>query len=286
MSETSADKVAELAVKAAGVPDILSIDNNDKREFILHPPGWVAKEVPQLPQNIAPPIPQWTNQIVRLQNEHSLVDYINRFKNQNTMIFADITKDTITAIIDYHHHTIDTESAVKPELKSHRAILSLPRSIEWGVWNDHNEDEMSQLEFVNFLEDNAVDVRAFAEGQPDGAAFLELCRDLQGTRNVKFGGSVRSGSMDNIEFTKESGVQTRGTISLPQSIGLQIPVYFGDDLVQLTALIRRHISSDGALTLWYKLLRPENVRQTRFQQIVDRIHGDVDGLTTVYGTAD
>lgn len=278
-TENSAAKIAQLGVEAAGKPVIATVA--DSREFILHPPSWVAKEVPQLLQDIKPPLRQWTSQTVSLQNEMSLTAYLNRFKNPDSVIFADITRDTIVGLIDYHHAADpDATYKVKADLAQHRAILTLPRSIEWKTWVDNDENEMSQLDFVSFLEDNAPDVV-----DPDGAGLLELVRDLEGTRNVKWGSTIRAGSVDNMEFTKESGAQTKGKVALPLSIGLSIPVYFGDENVEIRAMLRRKIDSEGQLTLWYKLLRPENVRQTRFQEIVTRIEIETDHLTTVYGTA-
>lgn len=287
MSENSASTIADLAVKATGEPVTETVAG---REFIVHPPSWVAKEVLPLTQDVAPPIPKWTSQVVRLQNEASLVDYVNRFKNRDTALFADIASDTVVAIIDYHHEAVlpplpDGASSkvgfVQPELKAHRAILNLPKSIEWQTWMEHDEEKMSQLEFVSFLEDNAVDVH-----EPDGAGLLELIRDLEGTRNVRWGSTVRAGSVDNMEFTKESGAQTKGKVALPLQIVLLIPVYFGDVRVPITAMLRRHIGTEGQLTLWYKLIRPENIRQERFQTIVDNIQISTDHLTTIYGTAD
>jgi uncharacterized protein YfdQ (DUF2303 family) len=278
-TENSAAKIAELAVLASGTPSTVAMSGG--REFILHPPGYIAKEVPQLAQDVAPPRMQWTKQTVSLQNEMSLTAYLNRFKNPDSVIFADITRDTIVGMIDYHHEADpDAKFDVKADLVQHRAVLTLPRSIEWQTWIKNDEEEMSQLDFVSFLEDNAPDVV-----DPDGAGLLELVRDLEGTRNVKWGSTIRAGSVDNMEFTKESGAQTKGKVALPLQIGLSIPVYFGDDNVEIRAMLRRRIGSEGQLTLWYKLLRPENVRQNRFQEIVQRIETDTDHLTTVYGTA-
>lgn len=273
----SAEKIAALAVAAAGEASTVKMSHD--REFILHPPGYVAKEIPLLPQDIEAPIPKWTSQIVKLQNEVSLTEYVNRFKNADSVLFADINNNAIVTVIDYHLEANGTD--VTPRLKAHRAILELPYSVEWKTWLKADQEEMTQLEFVSFLEDNAIDVV-----DPDGAGLLELVRDLEGTRNVKWGSTIRAGSVDKMEYTRESGTQTKGKVDLPLSITLGIPVYFGDDLVTMKAMLRRKIDNDGALTIWYKLLRPENVRQERFQQIVERITIGTDHLTTVYGTVD
>lgn len=281
----SAGTIARLATEAAGSASTVTLSGG--REFIIHPPGFVAKEVPVLPQNVERPIPKWTSQIVNLQNESSLTEYINRFKNTDTAIFADITTDTVVSIIDYHHEAGGNmdgvgipEGFVMPALKSHRAVLKLPKSIEWETWRKSDEVRMSQLDFVCFLEDNAVDVK-----DPDGASLLELCSDLEATRDVKFGATVRAGAVDNLSYVKESGAQSRGKVALPLEIGLMIPVYFGDEEVELRAKLRRKVDSDGCLEIWYKLMRPENVRQNRFQTIVQRIFTETGQLTTIYGTA-
>lgn len=86
-----------------------------------------------------------------------------------------------------------------------------------------------------------------------------------------------------VNYQKEQDAMSKGSIALPQSIMLSIPVYFGEPAVAVMAYMRRQID-DGKLKLGVQLSRAENVRQEEFHRVVDWITDEVEGLTTVYGT--
>lgn len=91
------------------------------------------------------------------------------------------------------------------------------------------------------------------------------------------------GDLTEINYKKDQDALSKGTIALPQSIMLSIPVYFGEPPVPVMAFMRRHID-DGKLKLGVQLSRAENVRQDEFHRIVDSVSTAVENLTTVYGT--
>lgn len=223
-------------------------------------------------------MPKTVAQAVRLQTTGSMIDYINRFRNSNTALFADISSDTIVSIIDYHTESGSDEDGVKARLGAHRATLKLPFSQEWLTWQGISGRLMSHKEFASFLEENSIDVVT-----PNGADLLELCRDLQVINNVNFTSAVRDGDYTSVSFQKESDASAKGNISLPPSITLNIPVYFGEAPVLITAFMRKKIGDDG-LSLGVKLSRAENVRQDEFHRIVGEVAVGVNHLTTVYGT--
>lgn len=108
MSENSADTIKQLAIQAAGQIAQQSFD--DGRQMLIHPPGFIVKDV-SLPQNVKPPVPTYIKQNVEVQTKDSLVEYVDRFKTDATVIFADINEDRIVAVLDYHGKG---ESAVAP----------------------------------------------------------------------------------------------------------------------------------------------------------------------------
>lgn len=221
-------------------------------------------------------MPKVVNQNVKMQTAESLAAYINRFKNVNTILFADIANDTIVAIIDYHG--IGEGDNLSPKLGTHRATLTLPKSLEWQTWTRTSGQMQSHVGFATFLEENAIDIK-----NPVGADLLELCRDLQVAQNVNFGSSVRMGDLTQVNYAKEQDAMAKGSIALPQSIMLSIPVYFGEPAVAVMAYMRRQID-DGKLKLGVQLSRAENVRQEEFHRVVDWITDEVKNLPTVYGT--
>lgn len=276
------ETAANLAVRAIGKPEIIT--TADGREFLITPESMSHEDIspPNKPDVL---MPKLVKQTVTLQTVESLVAYVNRMKNFDTMLFADITTNRIVSIIDFHKMPganivgdghIETAHDAASTLSQHLAILNLPFSQEWAIWNKFDEVLLSHRAFASFLEENQIDVIS-----PPGGDLLELCRDLQVINNVNFSSAVRNGDYAQIAFSKESDATSRGEVQLPISITLSIPVYFGEPKVLVTAFMRRKIE-DGKLSLGYKLIRAENIRQDEFHRIVGTIAGTVE-LTTLYG---
>lgn len=275
MSEVEAVSGLVLASQAKPV----QFDAPEGRTFVAVPSGGGTFKLEQItsPNKADVLMPKTVTQHVRMQTAESLADYINRFKNTDTMLFADIASDTIVSVIDYHkmpENNADPAAA----LTVHRATLSLPKSLEWQTWTRASGQLMTHVAFATFLEENAVDVK-----NPVGADLLELCRDLQVAQNVNFGSTVRMGDLTQVNYQKDQDALSKGSIALPQSIMLSIPVYFGEPAVPVVAFMRRQIE-DGKLKLGIQLSRAENVRQDEFHRVVDWINDEVKSLTTVYGT--
>ncbi len=166
---TEAEKVADLAVKAAARAQF--VRSEDGREFLVTPKDCDAREVTD-PLSLPLWEPTLTRQAVTLQTLDSLVDYCNRYKGENTVLFADIDANSIVAVIDYH-------APEKAAHAAHRGSLKLAFSTEWTEWSRISGRLMEQLEFARFIEENGADVAA-----PIGAELLECVRDLQAHRKV------------------------------------------------------------------------------------------------------
>lgn len=272
MSEVEA--VSGLVLASQAKPVV--IEAAEGRTFVAVPKGAGQFALEQItsPNKADVLMPKVVTQHVKMQTAESFATYVNRFKNADAMIFADIGNDTITSIIDYHKVS---DASLGPQLGNHRATLNLPKSLEWQTWTRQSGLLLSHVAFATFLEENAVDIK-----NPPGADLLELCRDLQIAQNVNFGSSVRMGDLTQVNYQKDQDAMSKGSIALPQSIMLSIPVYFGEPDVPVVAFMRRQID-DGKLKLGIQLSRAENVRQEEFHRIVDLIDADVK-LTTVYGT--
>lgn len=267
MDKTETDAVASLAVKAAGTAFALKTAGG--REYIATSNGFSLTEVTP-PNSLEELMPKNIGQHVTLQNAEALVEYLNRFKGDNSVMFADIADSRIVAALDYHGKD-------KAALVKHKATLALPPSEEWKAWTGISGKMMEQLEFARFIEENAPDIRA-----PDAATLLESVRDLQARRSVNFIKAVRTSSdNENFEFTDNTEARTKGDLELPTKFVLGIPVFFGDPDTEVQAFLRWKLD-EGKLTLGIKLHRAEHVRQAAFKLIVaDAI--ERTNLTAVYG---
>jgi uncharacterized protein YfdQ (DUF2303 family) len=273
MSETS--DVQALTLASLGSPHLFKA--SEGREFIALPTGNGTYRLDQItsPNKADVLMPKVITQHVQMQTSDSLCGYLNRFKNPDSLVFADIDNDTVVGIIDYHDSPL--VGPFQARLTLHRATLKIPKSLEWKTWSVASGILKSHTAFATFLEENAEDVVS-----PRGADLLELCRDLQVLQNVSFGSTVRMGDLTQVNYQKDNDATTKGGVSLPQAIQLSIPVYFGEPPVSVTAFMRRQVE-DGKLKLGIQLSRAEQVRQNEFHRIVDAITAEVS-LTTLYGT--
>lgn len=262
-----AETVAELARKAISVPQVITTPSG--REYLVVPYGQATSDV--TPANKSELLlPKTISQAVTLQNADALVEYINRFKSADSLLFADVAISRIVAALDYH-------AASKAALVLHRATLDLPYSEEWKIWTGISSQMKPQLEFARFIEENAPDVKA-----PDAGSLLEAVRDLQARRNVSFIKAVRTETdNESFEFNDNTEARTKGDLELPTKFLLNIPVYFGDPATEVYAFLRWKLD-EGALTLGIKLHRAEHIRQAAFKLIVT---GAVErtGVMAVFG---
>ncbi|MBN8955039.1 MAG: DUF2303 family protein [Rhizobiales bacterium] len=269
--DTEAEAIAKLAVN--GTRQAHTVSAADGREFLVIPQNYTSQEVTD-PHGAPAKKPPFVKQSVTLQATDSLVEYVNRFKSADTVLFADISSNTINALIDYHG------APATPAHVAHRATMTLPFSEEWKIWQSINGKLMPQLEFARFIEENGADVRA-----PEGAELLEVVRDLQARRNVNFTKAVRTATdNENFEFSDETEARsTKGGIELPAKFLLGVPVYFGEPDRELYAFLRWRLG-EGALQLGIALHRHEHVRQAEFKQIVVNV-GSLTGCPVVFGKA-
>lgn len=267
MSEAS--DIAQLAVDAASGALLKA---NDGREFLLMPEGMQHHDVSdQHGLKTAPP--RYIKQSVTLQTQDSLVEYVNRFKGAQSILFADIDANSIVAQVDYH----DPKAASNV---AHRASLVLPYSEEWKLWNGISGKLQDQLTFARFIEENAADIRV-----PSAGELLDAVRDLQVHRKVNFTKAVRTASdNENFSFTEETETRTKqGDLELPTKFVLGLPVYFGEPDTEVHAFLRWKIDTDkGGLFLGVQLHRVEHVRQAVFKQIVTAI-SERTGCLAVFG---
>lgn len=274
---TEAETIADLATKAAGASIVASVA---AREFLIVPSSATYEEITD-PHGLKP-APAYARQRVTLETRDALVDYVSRYKTDDTLLFAEIATSSIVAIVDYHPAMLDDKGAAMDILGgtcAHRATLKLPFSEEWKLWTNIDGRLMPQLEFARFLEENGADVHA-----PSGAELLEVCRDLQGRRKVNFTRAVRTASdNESFEFTDESEARTKGGIELPTRFLLKIPVYFGEADTEIYAFLRWKIApEEGGLALGIALNRKEHVRQAVFKQIAFDV-AERTGRPVVFG---
>ncbi len=253
-----------------------TLDTKDGRTFVLRRDDFVIEDK-TLPNAADVLMPKHVTQSVKLETAASLRDYVNRFKNPDTLLFGHIASNTIVAAIDYHKMPEGAPDDVyaSARLLTHNATLQLGFSEEWKRWTGNNEKLMNQEDFAAFLEENQFDVT-----DPDGASLLELSRDLEATTDRRVRSVVRDGDTIKINFENENNVKTDDNVEMPSAFKIAIPVYFGEPVVEFECLFRRRTSPN--LMLGYKIIRMEAKKQKEFQRIVQAVSVDTN-ILALYG---
>lgn len=224
-------------------------------EAVMLPDGYRLEDLEQYRQS-----PRRTRQNVTIHNAADFTSYVNRFKNDATTVYADLSATRFTAVID--HPEKDA-----PAWGQHRATYACPHSRSWKTWSGTDGKRMAQQDFAKFIEDNLPDIQ-----EPNGSDILTVSRTLEAKKKVDFQSGVR---LDNgeVQITYNEDIQGtagKGTIEIPEVFKLGIPVFEGGDHYALDARLRYRIN-DGQLVMWFDLLRPERLLEDAFAQTMASI---------------
>lgn len=196
-------------------------------------------------------------------DDASLVEYWQLFHDESSRLFADPTLFTVTAVLDYHH--VGTELPARH--RKHVATFTIAQTPEWATWQKNNGVRKSQLEFAEFIEDNAPDI-----SDPAAADMMIFARELEATKTVNFASAVRT-SNGQTQFTYQEearGTVGKGKIEVPELFKIKLRAFVGAPPVEVEARWRYRIN-DQKLTMWYDLLRPHRVKEDAFEAIVKQI---------------
>lgn len=214
--------------------------------------------------------PRRIKQTVTLIDAGSFVDYVNRFKSPDTLIFAQVseTAATFTAVLDYHKPT-----EAKPDYCQHRATFTTLPTPEWSAWLKANRTPMDQVTFATWLEDNlnlfVVPNDASGKPLPDvpsGADLLELVQTLHGHQNARFTTALRlntgaySVNYDEDIVVQGSSTSKPGALELPKQIVGGFAIFQGGDNFAVPARLKTRIS-ERKLMLHYETINvPQLIR--------------------------
>jgi uncharacterized protein YfdQ (DUF2303 family) len=107
-----------------------------------------------------------------LTDSDSFIDYTNRFKLPNSVIFADSEKCTLTTVVDFH------KDQATPEFGYHQAKYECPRSDAWEKWEEFCGQPHNQEAMAAFIEDRIMDIGVVDVDAPQYAAALEIGEKL------------------------------------------------------------------------------------------------------------
>jgi hypothetical protein len=209
---------------------------------------------------------------VTLGDAHSFSDYFNRFKNADSVILADDSAHPpkIRGVIDYHLRPDVADGHAIASYGNHYLNFSPVYSEQYARWRDIDERPMAQVAFLEFLQENYLDVVA-----PDSAQLLEQVMNLEAKTDVTFKSKVRL-SDGSTAFTYNEEVKTgsgtiEGRASFPSELKISVPMFVGDvEPVEMECFLRFKITQ-GALAFSIKIKRRDLVERERVQAMIEEL---------------
>lgn len=237
-----------------------TVFSSEKEHFIVVPAGMELRSLRDFQYAEAPLRKVGT---VTCEDVPSFAGYFQRFKDDNSMIFALPEKFTFTGILDYHV-AADGEA----RRKEHKVHLELRKTQRWKIWFESNRKPKSQEEFAQFIEDNLPDiVKPENTAYPSSAEMLEVSRSLNAATNYQFTQvtNLKNGQrVVNYRETIESGAGPAGELPIPDEFIIRVPIFLNQPAVDVRCRLRFRISS-GKLSMWYDMLRVDEMLAAEFE---------------------
>ncbi len=232
---------------------------NGFKPYTLVPEGMKVQE---LERQLDPDRPQRAKASPAFDDAASLIEYFNRFKDSQSTLFADIDSSTVRAVIDHHEAGKAKDGA---RYHDHKASFTAKHSLEWLTWVKFSGQRMTQEQFATFIEDNAPDVKV-----PTAVELYAMALSLEAAGKSEFKSHKRLED-GSIAFTFVDEVNgTSNGMPFPKQMEVLLRPYIGCTAQPLVAKLRFR-NEGGKLSLWYDLLRHEQVKRDAFDAIVESI---------------
>jgi uncharacterized protein YfdQ (DUF2303 family) len=214
---------------------------------------------------------------VTVHEVDSFIEVVNRFKDQDSVVFANSEKVNLTAILDYH--CSGGEGA--PRWGEHRVVYTCPLSRPWKEWSAFAAKVSSQDEFGNFVEEHSEDITG-GDGFPPPAAILEMVTTGETTRFIgrlktnvcrKASTLVAKDEHDELTSTK-----------IPKAFRLKLQVFEGGAHYAVEARLRLSWQ-DGRPRFGIVLHRIEDVKRDAFGEVRKTV-AEKTGLPVFAGVAE
>lgn len=230
--------------------------------FAIVPDGYTLTDLEKLM-----PGPRRIRETIDLHNVASFVDYVKKWSNLDSVIFANGSDRSLRAVLDYHTGDAATWC-------SHRANYTAKMSREAMAWVASNGSPQNQTQFAEFIEDRIGDVV-----KPAGADLLERVLKLQIITKATFRSAIRlqTGQVQ-LAYSEED---ENGTVELPEKIEIGIPLFHNGQGYKLDARLRYRLT-EGKVLFTYKLLEIDRAIEQAFDEVVERVR-TVTGLPVLMG---
>lgn len=246
--------------------------------FVMVPEGFEIKTVES-----HLPAPLLIRSTVRTDDHASFVAYVNRYKDQSSVVFADLAGRKFEAVLDYHQ-AIVPNGPQTARWGKHRVTLSSDVTPDWKTWAEKSGKPMSQVDFARFIEDHIPNI-----ADPSGALLLEIATTLEAKKDVNFRSSARLHNGEH-QFKYEESIQgtagsQAGQLQIPNAFVLGLAPFQGLDPRRVDARFRYRIAEGGKLSLWFELVRAQDVLEQAFTELVASVGAAIAPTLVLAGAA-
>ncbi|QEX18529.1 hypothetical protein FRZ44_38360 [Hypericibacter terrae] len=228
----------------------------------------------------------------------AFIEYVNRFKDGDTLVFADNSREkpALVGVIDYHRAGFDGN----PAWCRHRALYDFPLSEEWQAWHGKSGEKMNQGDFAEFIEDHIDDVIApglGSDGMPGGdplidqllatfggvpaspAKLMELSRGLAVFSNDKAVQAINLKSGEaTIRYETAHTDANGGKLDVPPLFLIAIPVFTNGEKYRMAARLRYRLGG-GGIAWFFELYRTEKVFDHALAEAIQKVRDQTGALT-------
>ena len=259
------NQVAMPVQKDAFVIGQTSLQNANSLPFVVIPE---AGHVHTFDEVLERPIK--LNQLTSLHTAKDFIAYVDRFADNNSVVFVDVLGGKIQAVLDFHEAT-KVESYNSNALQrhcEHIANFRVNHTPEFLKIKENSGKKMTQMDFALFLEDVMPYIN-----QPAAAELYEIVNTLQAKTSIDFkSGSRTDNGQVSLTYNEniEASAGRQGSLNIPEQIVFGIQVHRGGEHYALPARFRYRIK-DGSIALWYDLDQLEKAIEKSMEDTVTYI---------------
>lgn len=238
----------------------------------------------------------------RLSDLDSIIAWANRFKSEDSALFAnpDMDAPSLTCIADYHVRgpaTVDPQKG-DPLARHchHRAVYNFPLSDEWLAWTGAAGEPMEKDDFGEFIEANAKDIMdptpaitkaaVSDSNEPFENRLIETAKRIEGrygqltelltiskrfhvyeSNELKVVSNRDTGERE-IQFLNEHKTADGAPVKIPNLIIIAIPVFRGGPIYRMPVRFR-YRTMGAALHFTLTIYNPEKAFTASLQESID-----------------
>lgn len=252
----------------------------------------------------------------RFTDLQSLIAWANRFKGENSALFAnaDMASPSLTCISDYHISGPADATSIDGDPTArhchHRAIYSFPLSDEWKAWMGISGLALEKDDLGEFIEANAKDImdptphvlkgELSDDNQPWENRLIETAIQIEGrygqltqllamskqfqvyeTSNLQVKTNRDTGEAE-IQFLNEHKGPDGKPLNVPNLIIIGIPVFMGGAPYRMPVRFR-YRKLGGQVKFILSIYNPEKAFKAAFTEAVDAAT-EATELQTFMGT--